>query len=581
MPVFLILDDIDLAVVPGPGEGGQGTDIIGELAPALGVGGCPFLASGATLSAFDGSGLSGYVETMVLGGLKEDDAVSMMVDLSGQYEIEYDTEILTQAARRLAGNPMYLKNIIWAASNSSGRLTSLTDLADLYVKELTTGNIGFAFRSAVKLQGLDDLRVLRACIRADEAGGVTSEEELAGRFCLERGTLAGTLERLGAMSLVETNLGTVAWAGDGVTKDFIRYTYETSLKGKSASEVRTRLVRDMLKQGYGSRGEEVKGAFAEEVLGVLGRFTGQKVLKVLFSNGAFSSRYKGGVCMLAGDKAGMIELPRVVGCFDTLKMEKNETGPPGFIADGFQNERYDAGNEVVWFVCVKETLVPVNRGDAENFLRRSVLLRSRFRTARVVKWMVSREGFTAEALKRLDTEGVYSTDAAQLGILRESLAGKAVLKVARGALKLVPNKEFEVLLPRSAKSELVAARAAEEIGTEMGFDADSIGQIKAALVEACINAFEHSRIKSGKVHLRFVASEDRLTIYVQNYGVDFDGAGVKKAAVKAGALPQRRGWGLELMKGLMDTVRFERLAQGTRIVLVKFLIGKGESEDDE
>jgi serine/threonine-protein kinase RsbW len=271
----------------------------------------------------------------------------------------------------------------------------------------------------------------------------------------------------------------------------------------------------------------------------------------------------------------------VVGCFDTLKMEKNETGPPGFIAEGFQNERYDAGNEVVWFVCVKETLVPVNLGDAENFLRRSVLLRSRFRSARVVRWMVSREGFTAEALKRLDTEGVYSTDAAQLGILKESLVGKAELKSARGALQLVPNKEFEVLLPRSAKSELVAARAAEEISTEMGFDADSIGQIKAALVEACINAFEHSRIKSGKVHLRFVASADRLTIYVQNYGVGFDGAGVTKAVVKAGALPQRRGWGIELMKGLMDEVRFEGLAHGTRIVLVKFLIGKGESEDDE
>jgi serine/threonine-protein kinase RsbW len=586
IPVFLILDDFDLAAVPAtpaiPATPGSG--IIGEFARMLGPGGSPFLASGITLRSFEEGGLSGYVETMKLGGLAEEDAVAMMVDLSAQYGIEYDTEILTQAVRRLSGNPMYIKNIIWAAFNSSQTLLSLPDLAELYVEELTTGNIGFALRSAARLAGRDDLRVLSVCIDADDPPGSTSEEELIERFRFTPARLAEALGRLKAMALVEVKLGVVSWAGCGVMKDFIRYTCETGLKGRSVSEVKTRLVRDILKVGYSSRGEEVRGSFSEEVLSVIRSFAGQRVPKVLLKSSAFSERRAEGAGGAGGPgpgEAGTVELPRVVGCFDTLKMELKETGPPCFIADGFQNERYETGNEVVWIVSVKEELSPVNIGDVENFLRRSRLLRDRYRTARVMRWILSREGFTEEALKRLDIEGVYTSGAVQLGILAEALGPKEGLGADRSAHTVVPAKEFELLLPRSTKAEIVAARAAEEIGTEMGFDPDSIGQIKAALVEACINAFEHSRALSGKVHLRFVASADRLTIYVQNYGVDFDGAARERPTVKAGALPRKRGWGLELMRGLMDEVRFDRLAQGTRIVLVKLLKAKVEGVGGE
>ena len=580
IPVYLILDDLDLAATPTPMPAG----IIAELGSALGSGGSRFRASGAVLQSFEAIGLGGYVETMKLGGLAEEDAVAMMVDLSVQYEIEYDTEILTQAVRRLSGNPMYIKNVIWAAFNSSRALVTLSDLAALYVEELTAGNIGFTLRGALRLGGRDDLRVLIACIDADETGGVTTEEVLAGRFRLTPDTLSATLERLKAMALIEVKLGAVSWTGCSVMKDFIRYTSETGLKGKSASQVNTHLVRDILKAGYSSRGEEVRGSFAEEVLSVIRSFAGQKALKVLFKSSAFAERRAEGtlgVDGLGGGEADAVELPRVVGCFDTLKMERKETGPPCFIAEGFQNERYETGNEVVWIVSVKEELSPVNIGDVENFSRRARLLRDRYRTARVVKWILSREGFTEEALGRLDIEGVYTTDAAQLAILAEALSPKAVLSSERPVQNLAPAREFELLLPRSAKSELVAVRAAEEIGAEMGFDPDSIGQIKAALVEACINAFEHSMASSGKVHLRFVASADRLTIYVQNYGVDFDGVARERPAVKAGALPQKRGWGLELMRGLMDEVRFDRLAQGTRIVLVKLLNVKAEGAGGE
>jgi anti-sigma regulatory factor (Ser/Thr protein kinase) len=142
--------------------------------------------------------------------------------------------------------------------------------------------------------------------------------------------------------------------------------------------------------------------------------------------------------------------------------------------------------------------------------------------ARVVRWMIGKDGFTGEAQKKMEAEGVYSSDPVQLRIIKDGLGDVDAASRLRTAEKIVPVKEFEVVLPSATKAELVAARAVEEIGTEMGFDEVAIGQMKAAVVEACINGFEHSRNKAAKVFLRFISSVDRLTIHIQNGGVDFD-----------------------------------------------------------
>ena len=105
-------------------------------------------------------------------------------------------------------------------------------------------------------------------------------------------------------------------------------------------------------------------------------------------------------------------------------------------------------------------------------------------------------------------------------------------------------------------------------------------------MEACINGFEHSRNKSARVFLRFVSSVDRLTIYVQNTGVDFDAHGASAASGAAreqldAGLPRKRGWGFELMRGLMDEVRMEKVRGGAKIVLVKYLVKKGDGRNGQ
>lgn len=577
VPVYLILDDIDLASGVYPDV--KGPHVGKELMEALCAGASSFLAAGSTVKALEGGSVGASIEAISLSGLDEETAASMMMELCRQYNLEFDTEVLTLGANKLCGNPMYIKNIIWAAHRSERPLTTLKNFVELYAGEVFEGNIAFSLRASLKLKGLNDLRVLNAIAFAT---GAVSEEDMAERLRVEALELGKTLENLSASGLIDTNLGSVKWAGDGVMKDFIGFVYETRVKGRSGEEVKTSAIRDGLKEGFNQKGLRVQGKLKEEIVAALKSFNGQKILKVLMRNQIFISRYKKdpdkSVEKLKEEED--LPLPQVIGCFDSLRWEGNETGPPIIIAQGFQNGRYDSGNEVIWITGVKDALSPVNIGDVESFIRRSLLLKENFRAARIVRWIVGREGFTGEALKRIDSEGIYSTDSVQLKILKDSLEDKGSPNRPKSAHTLASNKEFEVVIPASTKAELVAARAVEEIGTEMGFDENAIGQIKAALVEACINAFEHSRVKASKVFLRFVAGDDKLTIHVQNGGVDFDSPAAV-SMTESDSLPRKRGWGFELMKGLMDEVRFEKLRGGAKIVLVKYLIKKGVSGDKE
>jgi anti-sigma regulatory factor (Ser/Thr protein kinase) len=575
IPVYMVLDDIDLAVYQGPS--GRGAAVARELISSLSSSDFSFVAAASSRRVLEGN-VFGSVEAMELSGLDEELSSSMMTELCRQYNVESDNEMLRLAANRLDGNPMYLKSLIWAAAKSGMRLKSLKDFADLYTQELFDGNIGFALRAAMGLKSINDLRVLHACSGAPSP---LSDEELMERFRFSSAEMREILNSLSEAGLVDVNLGSVKWAGDATIKDFVYFIYETRVKGRSADEVRTYLAREVLKQGFDFKGSKINVKLIDEASDMVKSFNNQKVLKALFRNQAFNAKFKNGAYKVSADRKEdeEVDLPQVVGCFDTMRLESGEAGPRILVAHGFQNGRYDAGNEVVWIVSVKDTPVPVNLGDVDNFLRRSMILRENFRAARVVRWMIGKDGFTGEAQKKMEAEGVYSSDPVQLRIIKDGLGDIDAASRLRTAEKIVPVKEFEVVLPSATKAELVAARAVEEIGTEMGFDDVAIGQMKAAVVEACINGFEHSRNKSAKVFLRFISSVDRLTIHVQNGGVDFDKP--KGAAEPEPGLPRKRGWGFELMRGLMDEVRMEKVRGGAKIVLVKYLVRKGDSRNGQ
>ena len=104
----------------------------------------------------------------------------------------------------------------------------------------------------------------------------------------------------------------------------------------------------------------------------------------------------------------------------------------------------------------------------------------------------------------------------------------------------------------------------------MGLDADSIDEIKLAIIEACINAMEHSGSEDRKVSVDFEIGEEALTIQISDRGQGFDLSLARdQLEQRREAGTRTRGWGLQIMEELMDEVRVESGENGTVITMVK------------
>jgi serine/threonine-protein kinase RsbW len=121
-------------------------------------------------------------------------------------------------------------------------------------------------------------------------------------------------------------------------------------------------------------------------------------------------------------------------------------------------------------------------------------------------------------------------------------------------------------------NELIAANTAEQIAKRLTFRPEAINQIKTAVVEACINAFEHSFSPDRKIYQRFRLESDRLVVTISSRGVvptNLNGASSRSDTTEAAE--ERRGWGLKLIRTLMDEVEFEKVDDGTSLRMTKYI----------
>jgi serine/threonine-protein kinase RsbW len=130
--------------------------------------------------------------------------------------------------------------------------------------------------------------------------------------------------------------------------------------------------------------------------------------------------------------------------------------------------------------------------------------------------------------------------------------------------------QYDLTIPMAADAELVAARATEEIARLIGFMPRAIEQVRMAVIEACLNAFEHSASSDRRVYLNFISDEDKLLVIVRDFGKGFDPLEVREPDIhkKIGAM-DKGGWGLYLIRKLMDEVVFEKVSAGTCIRMTK------------
>ena len=131
------------------------------------------------------------------------------------------------------------------------------------------------------------------------------------------------------------------------------------------------------------------------------------------------------------------------------------------------------------------------------------------------------------------------------------------------------NPTVELKLPILKNMELIATQTAEVVSKHMNLSDEKSAEISMALIEACINAFEHSETKED-IYIHFIISDEKLTIKVIDKGVGFDASSIELPNIDQKITDQRkRGWGLMLIKELMDKVDYESDNTGTTLTMTK------------
>ena len=93
---------------------------------------------------------------------------------------------------------------------------------------------------------------------------------------------------------------------------------------------------------------------------------------------------------------------------------------------------------------------------------------------------------------------------------------------------------------------------------------------KKQMLTAYYLGLEHSKTEEGQVEINFTIENNTLVIKVTDQGVGFDENTVKIPKIEQKIKSDhKRGWGLQLIKELMDTVEFESTDEGTTVTMTK------------
>ena len=136
------------------------------------------------------------------------------------------------------------------------------------------------------------------------------------------------------------------------------------------------------------------------------------------------------------------------------------------------------------------------------------------------------------------------------------------------------DRQMELTLPMVPDIETAAARAVGNLAREMRMSSEHVDEMMHAVIEACINAREHSGCADNRIYLRFLGtSQDdgsRIDIWVTDHGRGFDPEEARSRRTAPGT-PHKRGRGLQLIELHMDEVDITPTKNGgTTIHMVKY-----------
>ncbi|HLE63285.1 MAG TPA: ATP-binding protein, partial [Pyrinomonadaceae bacterium] len=482
-------------------------------------------------------------------------------------------------------SPFFISAFFHAARDRNTSLTTYLNCEQLYVDELMGGRLHRYFASLLEeVAPAPDTR--RSLIRFLYEAAVgedrrTSLETWRRQLQIEFGELESILRGLHEQELINWDGSFVEAAGGSrVWKDYLKVRYRLEVLDEQRALVVADTISDALKRAPQTMARHYRSSAALSLQDLLLRFNGQRVQEVYFYYDRFSENYKGAspaeISSQLESETELIRLPQVVhvagGTAFDFSLQEVSDPERCVVARAFEGSNYNDASEVVWLVAEVESKLEADAELSRVWCDRLEELGRKCGFGRVQTWLIAPEGFTDDAAKLLNRRGVFYSSRQQV----ELLSARISEAVAPEPTQVEDSNEFMMVLPMGEDTELIAASTAEQIARRLSFRPEAINQIKTAVVEACINAAEHSFSPDRKIYQRFRVENDRLVVTISSRGVVPPNSGIisSEHGPQLGtnnAANERRGWGLRLIKTLMDEVEFESVDEGTSLKMTKYL----------
>ena len=577
---LIMLDGAQLA------EYMNGVVILGtEVLRVFGRGGFTFVLAGLRrqilAAAHDAECNFELLDFLRLQQLNGDDARALVEHVAERQHVVTSEAARDLLVQQFAGSPFFINTFLQAAREKRVALNSYLDCERLYVDELFGGHLHRHFADLLEeISPRLETRHLLIRLLWEAAAGedqVSSFEVWRKRLHMTAGELPEVLHRLHVQEFVNWDGTTIeAGAGPQAWKDYLKIRYRLDVLNEPRALVVADALADALKRAPHTMARHYKQIARVSLRELVSRFNTQRVPAALFDYAAFSRKYKGlepeRIATDLDAETEMFKLPQtfhLASCFAfNSDMRQISEDDRCLVAHTFEDGSYADAQEVVWLVADVESKLEVDHEMARAWCERFENLAGTLNFRRTQIWLVSNEGFTDEASRYLARHKAFGSSRQQLDLLAARISETAVNPVVHSS----EGNEFLMVVPMGEDNELIAANTAEQIAKRLTFKPEAINQIKTAVVEACINAFEHSFSPDRKIYQRFRVESDRLVVTISSRGVvpmNLNGASSRPDTTEAAE--ERRGWGLKLIRTLMDEVEFEKVDDGTSLRMTKYI----------
>lgn len=566
-----------------------------------------------------------------------------------QDNVAFEPEIGRLAVHQLDSNLFYLRSLTSASSERKMWFDKGADFERLYVSELLQGRIAHYFSRLLRQLANDATRGQAGELAAIEIVYICAEA-MASRAPvglikarlepqIDASALLTELHRQELLTLLD---GHILPSEDPVFCDWIAATHRR-FEGASLEEVKLDLLRRRIKSVPNMLALSARRTLHTQIESLLRQFDGQSIARSLFAHDEFVIRYGHATYeMILGGLAAeieRIELPQVVHVAEG-HLFTHRSSPASWsylLAFGFEDGVYDQEHEVVWLLAVADSPSAIT-AEAVQSLDQQL---SEIQTAltanqaqgkpapKIVRWAISKMGFTPDGTIALLERGFASSDSLQLELLTRILESSVRRIMGPGALPVEPRNspgfqtepstditeaaevseeppilisvvsevsvpeqneevaetqpstasvspeasivkdevnEFDLTIPVNDDKEIIAARMAERLARSAGFETEAVNQIKTALIEVCLSVAAAEEIPDGKIYQRYHLDDEKMTITVSNVA-----SGLSDTQGKIMVDDPERLWRLDVLRSLVDFVRLIKLDNGWRIELTRFI----------